>query len=248
MKLKNENGKIKIYKGGCLPLAAIPLTTQKKPELARTSLLRSGISATPSAGTPASLQSKLDFNTPIICLTGQMAAGKNFVCSLFEEEGFVSLDLDKTAHEAISLCTPQILEAFEGEAKSRGISLQNADGSLNRRALGQIVFSSPLLLARQEGIVYPKIIELSNHFIEQNAGKSVILNATVLFKTPELLSKCGKILFVKANFFKRLLRAKKRDKMPFRQILARFKNQRNLFAEYQKAAAELNIPIEIIKN
>lgn len=177
-----------------------------------------------------------------------MAAGKNFICAQFEKDGFASLDLDRTAHEAIFLCTPQILEAFGGEAERRGILLLNEDGSLNRRALGQIVFSSPELLAKQESIVYPKIIELTEQFIAKNSGKSVILNATVLFKTPELLSKCGKILFVKANFLKRLVRAKKRDKMPLSQILARFKSQKNLFAEYKNFADEHGIPVEIIKN
>jgi dephospho-CoA kinase len=183
-----------------------------------------------------------------ICVTGQMSAGKNFVCSLFEKEGFVSLDLDKTAHEAISLCKAQILSGFGKEARSRGISLLKEDGSLDRRELGRLVFSSPELLARQESIVYPKIIELTNQFIEKNSGKSVILNATVLFKTPELLAKCEKIFFVKANLLKRLARAKKRDGLPLRQILARFKSQKNLFREYKKAASKLNIPIEIIRN
>jgi dephospho-CoA kinase len=184
----------------------------------------------------------------IICITGQMAAGKNYVCSQFEKQGFVSLDLDKTAHEAIIICKPQIIEAFSGEAENRGILLLNADGTLNRRALGQIVFSSPKLLASQESIVYPKIIELTNKFIDENAGKTVILNATVLFKTEELLQKCEKIYFVKANLLKRLLRAKKRDKMPFTQILARFKSQKTLFKEYERAAKKFNIPLEIIRN
>ena len=213
----------------------------KKGEVSPSATMASPFPPTPSPrGKPLKPQ--------IICITGQMAAGKNFVCSQFEKEGFVSLDLDKTAHTAISLCTPQIISAFGGEAEKRGISLLNEDGSLNRRALGQIVFSSPALLAQQESIVYPKIIELTNQFIEENRGKSVILNATVLFKTPELLSKCEKIFFVKANFFKRLFRAKKRDKMPLRQILARFNSQKNLFAEYKNAAAKFNIPVEIVRN
>ena len=177
-----------------------------------------------------------------------MAAGKNYVCSILEKDGFLSLDLDKVAHDAILVCTPQILESFGSEAKQRGISLLNEDGSLNRRALGSIVFSSPELLSKQESIVYPKIIELTNQYIEKNSNKNIILNATVLFKTPELILKCNRIIFVKANFFKRLIRAKKRDGIPLRQILARFKSQRNLFAEYKKFADQHNIPVEIIKN
>ena len=177
-----------------------------------------------------------------------MAAGKNYVCSQLEKKGFISLDLDKTAHEAISLCTPQILKTFEKEAEKRGLSLLRPDGSLDRRALGSIVFSSPELLSKQEAIVYPKIIELTNHFISENKGKDVILNATVLFKTPQLLEQCQKIFFVKAHKLKRLFRAKKRDRMPLRQILARFKSQKNLFGTYKIFADSHRIPIEIIKN
>lgn len=184
----------------------------------------------------------------IICLTGQMAAGKNYVCSILEKDGFLSLDLDKVAHEAILVCTPKIVEAFADEASARGISLLNEDGSLNRRALGSVVFSSPELLSKQESIVYPKIIELTNQYIEKNSNKNIILNATVLFKTLELILKCNRIIFVKANFFKRLIRAKKRDGIPLRQILARFKSQQNLFAEYKEFADQHNIPVEIIKN
>lgn len=184
----------------------------------------------------------------IICVTGQMASGKNYICSKMEERGFLSLDLDKVAHEAISISTPEILKVFKGEADSRGISLLKADGTLDRRALGQIVFSSDELLARQEGIIYPKIIQITKQCIEENSTKNIILNATVLFKTPELLAKCEKILFVKANIFKRLIRAKKRDGIPVQQILARFKSQQNLFAEYKKAADNFCIPIEIVKN
>ena len=177
-----------------------------------------------------------------------MASGKNYICSLLEKEGFVSIDLDKTAHTAISLCTEQILSAFSGEAEKRRISLVNGDGSLNRRSLGKIVFSDKKLLARHEAIIYPKIIELTNQFIKENREKSVILNATVLFKTPELLSQCEKILFVTAGFFTRVCRAKKRDGLPLRQILARFKNQKKLLAEYKAFASTHAIPLEIVKN
>ena len=184
----------------------------------------------------------------IICVSGQMAAGKNYVCSLFEKQGFVALDMDKTAHEAIEFCKDEIISAFGEEAKKNGLLLLNPDGSLNRRVIGKIVFSDKNLLSLQESIVYPKVIELTNVFLEKNQEKSVILNATVLFKIPEILKKCEKIVFVRANFFKRLFRAKKRDKMPLRQIFARFKNQKNLLSEYKKKAAKFNIPIEFFNN
>lgn len=184
----------------------------------------------------------------IICLTGKMAAGKNHVCAMLEKEGCLSLDLDRAAHAASELCSARILGAFGAEAQKRGLSLTGEDGSLDRRALGQIVFSDSGLLARLEGIIYPKITELADAFIEENKGRTLILNATVLFKIPGLLAKCDKILFVRAGFLKRLVRARKRDRLPLRQILARFRNQRNLLGEYREFADRHGIPMEIIRN
>ena len=178
----------------------------------------------------------------IICVTGQMAAGKNYICSKLEKEGWQASDLDLTAHQAIEECKDEIISAFKGEAEKLGLGIENADGSINRRNLGRLLFKNPSLLARQESIIYPKIISLTKDFIAQN--QKVIINATVLFKTPELLNLCDAIVFVKAPFITRLLRARSRDHLPLRQILRRFHAQKNLLKEYQKSGK----PIIIINN
>lgn len=201
--------------------------------------------------------------TRIICLTGKMAAGKNHIASLMaggdfpralsdaicaRGAGIAAIDLDETAHEAVALCAPQILAAFSDEAARRGVTLTREDGSLDRRALGKIVFSDKNLLARQESIVHPKITAMVSDFISENTGKTIVLNATVLYKTPELLSRCGAIIFVRSCLIKRLLRARRRDKLPLRQILARLRNQRRLLAEYRKFARARGIPLLIVRN
>lgn len=204
----------------------------------------------PQKQNPISLKnsplSTLHFTLPgTLCVSGQMASGKNYVCKKLIEQNpnLVSIDLDETVHEAISLSTPKILETFDDEAKRAGINLKNDDGTLNRKALGRLIFPRPELLAKQESIVYPKTIELTKKFIEENhaAGKSVIINATVLYKIPELMNLCEKIVFVTAPFFTRLRRARKRDNLPVRQILARFKSQKNLLDEYKKTGIEIVI-------
>lgn len=173
-----------------------------------------------------------------------MAAGKNYICSQYEKEGWISLDADKQVHSVIQKATPQILEAFSKEAQEAGIELKNPNNTLNRRALGALIFPNPELLARQESIIYPLLIQETKDFIQLHKDRNIILNATVLYKTPELLSLCSKIIFVKAPFFKRLQRAKKRDHMSYKLILQRFKSQKNLLKEYQKTG----IPVEIIHN
>ncbi|MBQ9624262.1 MAG: hypothetical protein IJR39_13140, partial [Treponema sp.] len=79
---------------------------KRKTENSRGEVSPSATMASPFPPTPSPRGKPL--KPQIICITGQMAAGKNFICSQLEKEGFVSLDLDKTAHTAISLCTPQI--------------------------------------------------------------------------------------------------------------------------------------------
>lgn len=180
----------------------------------------------------------------IICITGKMAAGKNFISSQYEKKGWLCIDADVQVHSAIEKAAPEILKAFEKESAEAKIPLQNPNGTLNRRNLGKLIFPSPVLLKRQESIIYPIIIEETRKIIAENKSRNIVLNATVLFKTPELLEMCGKIIFVKASFFVRLKRALKRDKMPLRQILSRFWAQRNLLSMYRKSG----IPIEFVKN
>lgn len=173
----------------------------------------------------------------IICVTGQMAAGKNYVCSQLEKSGWHATDLDLTAHQAIEECKEEILAAFKCEAENSGLSILDSNGSINRRNLGRLLFKNPSLLARQESIIYPKIISLTKDFIAQN--QKVIINATVLFKTPELIKLCDAIVFVTAPFFTRLIRARRRDQLPYRQILRRFQAQKKLLKEYKKTGKQI---------
>ena len=180
----------------------------------------------------------------VIAVTGPMASGKNYICSQLEKEGWVSIDADILVHQAIELVKDKILQKFIPFAQRQNIKLTKEDGSIDRKALGRLLFSFPELLAIQESMVYPIIIQQILQFI--NEHEKAIINATVLYKTPELLAYCDKIIFVKAPFFKRLGRAMRRDKLPLSQILKRFSAQKNLLKEYQKVFPKEKI--EIVKN
>ena len=193
----------------------------------------------------------------VVCVTGQMAAGKNFICSQFEkgertlegqgDGGWISLDADKIVHQAVEDCKEKILETFGETAKEKGIEILDADGKIIRRKLGEVLFGDAELLKKQEEIVHPYVTDYVKKFISENANsnqKNIIINATVLYKTPDVMKMCEKIIFVKASFLKRLFRAKRRDKMPVRKIIERFKSQRDLFSCYEKTG----VPIEIIRN
>lgn len=184
----------------------------------------------------------------ILCVTGPMAAGKNAVCRILEERGFIALDADKQVHGAIEKAAPEIIKTFSNEAKAQNITLTDENGRINRRELGRLLFTSKELLSKQESIVYPVIIEETKRFIQKQqelkSDADIILNATVLYKTPELLNICKYIIYVDAPKITRIARALKRDRMPLRQILSRFASQKNLFSEYKKTG----VPIIKITN
>lgn len=184
----------------------------------------------------------------ILCVTGPMAAGKNAVCRILEERGFIALDADRQVHGAIEKAAPEIIKTFSNEAKAQNITLTDENGRINRRELGRLLFTSKELLSKQESIVYPVIIEETKNFIQKQqelkSDADIILNATVLYKTPELLNLCKYIIYVDAPKITRIVRALKRDRMPLRQILSRFASQKNLFSEYKKTG----VPIIKITN
>lgn len=175
----------------------------------------------------------------IICVTGKMAAGKNYISSLLEEFGFSCIDADVLVHKAIEIYSEEIFSTFKDEAEKMRIILKNPDGSINRRALGSLVFSDKELLKKQEVLVYPKVVDLTKDFVNANSGKNIAINATVLFKTPEILSLCSKILFVEAPFFTRIKRAKKRDGLSLSKIFQRLNAQKNLRSEYKKTGISI---------
>ena len=173
-----------------------------------------------------------------------MASGKNAVASILEKNGFACVDADLLVHKAIEISRDKIIETFANIAKQKNLSLLKDNGSINRRTIGELVFNNKDLLKKQESIVYPVVEKLAKDFISQNSDKNIALNATVLYKTKNLMNLCDKILFVSAPYFTRLMRAKRRDGISVFQIIQRFKNQKTLLSEYKKT----KIPIIKINN
>lgn len=179
-------------------------------------------------------------NRLILAVTGSMAAGKNYVSNLLEKKGFLAIDADKCVHQAIEEAKNQILEAFLPIAKEKNIQIQNPDGTINRKNLGSILFSDEKLLQKQESIVHPKVNEIFNRFIDENPEKNIVLNATVLYKTP-VINRCDAIIFVKAPIITRFFRAKRRDNLPSREIFKRFASQFKIFAKYKFLKSDIYI-------
>ena len=190
----------------------------------------------------------------VICVAGPIAAGKNFVCSILEERGFFCLDADQEIHKIIGDKQAEILSRFSQSAASRGINLRAADGSLDRRALGKLLFKDSALLAEQEKILYPEFVARAQKLIDaENESKpetarGLAINAALLYKTPSLLRQCKKIIYVDAPLLVRAWRIRRRDKLPLLQIIRRIKSQKGLFKEYKRFAADYGIEMVVVRN
>ncbi len=176
----------------------------------------------------------------LICVTGPMAAGKNLASDILEQMGFAAVDADVLVHSVIETeeVKNKIIETYSDIAQKLGLSLLNLDGTICRKAVGQIIFANPELMAKQESIIYPALIGILDDFMEQNKNKDALINATVLYKV-DTISKMDFVLYVDAPMIVRFFRARKRDGMTVCHILERFKSQKNLFSKYKKSNADI---------
>ena len=69
----------------------------------------------------------------VIAVTGPMAAGKNFICSQMQKEGWAAVDADLLVHDAIEIVKERILDTFIPYAEQQNIKLTRTDGSIDRR-------------------------------------------------------------------------------------------------------------------
>lgn len=174
----------------------------------------------------------------ILCVTGRMAAGKNAASEILVRRGFCCVDCDRVVHEILAEPSFQrrVADEFAAEADAAGIALVRADGSLDRRALGSLLFRDGALLARQESLVLPEVESRVRVFL--GGGGDRVVNAAVLWKLPGTLALCDAVIFVDAPWFVRFARARRRDGIPRLDIARRFWAQRNLFAKYRLENAD----------
>jgi dephospho-CoA kinase len=103
-------------------------------------------------------------------LTGGVASGKSTVAAVLTELGAVVIDADKLAREVVAPGTDglrRVVEAF-------GPDVLDADGSLDRPALGAIVFGDEPARRRLEAIVHP-LVRARGRELEEAAPEGALV-------------------------------------------------------------------------
>ncbi len=123
----------------------------------------------------------------LIGLTGGIAAGKSIVASRLRELGAVVVDADALARQAVAVGSPglaSIVAVF-------GDGVLRADGSLDRAALGAIVFGSSERLAALNAIVHPEVQRLATAAFA--AARAEDPDATVVYDVPLLAENADRL-------------------------------------------------------
>ena len=104
-------------------------------------------------------------------LTGGIGAGKSEVAQLLAGHGAVVIDADQLAREAVAPGMPGLAEVVA----EFGPEVMAADGSLDRAALGEIVFSDPVRRAALEKIVHPYVGRRSAELMAAAPADAVVV-------------------------------------------------------------------------
>ena len=163
-----------------------------------------------------------------------MGSGKSTVSRVLRDEGFDVLDADQVVQQVLSpggAAEREILSAFGGAG------VVGADGGLDRRALGRVVFGDAERLAKLEAILHPRVRDLvteRRRALERD-GKAVAFYDVPLLFEKKMESQFDHILVVSTARDLRLARVTARTGLSAAEVEARWASQ--LPPEYKEARA-----------
>ena len=117
----------------------------------------------------------------IIGLTGGIGTGKTLVAKALEELGAAVVNADLLGHEVYEPRT----EGWREVVAAFGERVVSADGEIDRRALGGIVFSDEAALRRLNAITHPRIYALAAERLDalkRQGAEAAVLEAALLIE------------------------------------------------------------------
>ena len=114
-----------------------------------------------------------------VALTGGIGSGKSLVGEYLEQLGAIVFDSDQLARDVVERGTP----GFDAIVKRFGDGVLT-DGQINRVKLAELIFNDKSARADLEGIIHPRVKEMSDRIIANAPEGSVVVNQIpILFET-----------------------------------------------------------------
>ncbi|MCY3956456.1 MAG: dephospho-CoA kinase [Nitrospira sp.] len=172
----------------------------------------------------------------LIGITGGLASGKTTVAGLFQECGAFVIQAD---HLARTVVAPGRI-AWKEIVKTFGPPVLQADRTLDRGVLAELVFQNPRKLSVLNRIVHPRVareqVRQTNVIARQHPNAVIIYDAALLIEA-RAHERMDRIIVVTANQPIQIQRARQRDDLTRKEALARIRGQLPLrtkrrFADY----------------
>jgi len=169
----------------------------------------------------------------VVGLTGGVATGKSTVAKMFKQCGAVVIDADELARDIVKPGKP----AWHAIVKTFGKTVLTSDRTINRQALGAVVFNNRVKLRRLERIIHPRVarqqVKLTRQAVRNDPKAVVIYDVPLLFEVG-IDKRVDKIIVVSADQETQLARLKKRNGLSRAEALRRIRSQMPLAKKIQR--------------
>ncbi|MDD3725586.1 MAG: dephospho-CoA kinase [Candidatus Ratteibacteria bacterium] len=165
-------------------------------------------------------------------ITGIFGSGKTTVSSMFKKAGICVVSCDDIVHRLLKkkIIIKKIKDSFGEDVVNHG--------EINRRALGDKIFSNRTQRRKLEQIVHPEVFKEINRILDsKKRGGIIVIEIPLLFETKsERL--VDKIVVVKAS--RQIIIERLKDRFSKEEILKRWKAQIPLKEKEKKADYVIN--------
>lgn len=172
----------------------------------------------------------------LVGLTGGIAAGKSTVAKHWVSRGAIEIDADLVAREVVSPGSEgakQIEEAF-------GASFFDAEGNLDRKALGTLVFDSKMELEKLEGIVHPLVRARTSELLSSAPNDAIVIYTVPLLVEANVDLDFDYVVTVEAPETERISRLVEHRGFSIEDAKARISNQASPIERAARADFILN--------
>jgi dephospho-CoA kinase len=143
----------------------------------------------------------------VLGVTGNIASGKSTVVGFLVELGATHIDADLVYRQLVSAGQPLLAKL----AEYFGQGIVAADGSLDRTALGRIVFSDPAKLRELDELTHPEVITEIDHRVElADPDQIIVIDAVKLVESGHA-EHCDEVWVVTADSESQVTRLMKRN-------------------------------------
>lgn len=156
-----------------------------------------------------------------VALTGGIASGKSAVADLLAARGAVIVDSDVLAREVVAPGTPGLAAVVE----RFGAGVLHEDGSLNRPALGAIVFADDDARADLNAITHPRIRARADELRAAAPAGAVVVDVIPLLVEANLVGRFDEVIVVDVPEEVQVERLRRRDGFTRDEAMARLAAQ-----------------------